>query len=186
MGTAVPLPETEGNLPAQPSINQSLNIPGDKKSRIYDFDSEFSSVMADVSRLSPSIRRDILSEADSSYTQCRGNVTLANFYDCSCYSLKTMKYRLERGPEVPGFKILDEGDFNDCVSEPLVAGYNYKMCNDILMMQKITDRQLEDVCGCVARTAATEYKNRPVMHIGYIDQLFSDTLDACRTKFNAY
>jgi len=133
-----------------------------------------------LSQLPPPAQTEVTQESTKVKNYCDKNHLLSNFYDCSCLSLKFIKERIQTGPEPEFTRLIDTGDFDVCVAPPQIAGYSYKRCYDVIFLEKMTDKDVENACGCVARNMARSYTLTPRRNIRYIDRMFSSNMLRCR------
>ncbi len=159
---------------------QSVIIQGEKQPEADPVGEVTKKALEKLSQLPPEIQQDLLKEADVIFDYCRTNFTLSNFYDCSCYALSMLDQRIDKGPDVPYVEITQEGKFQQCVSSPLIAGFAYKRCENIIMMRQISDETLEAICSCTGKTMIEKFSTLPAADIGYIDNLFTESLIACQ------
>lgn len=135
-----------------------------------------------LEKLPPAIREELLEEAAGNRRHCENNVTLSNFYDCECFSLRILDERIDKGPSASYAAMIMSNNFKECASAPLSAGYGYKFCHEAMSLSRAGDRDKEKICQCTGRDLAKNFISHPAPEMEYIQHLFSDTLKKCREK----
>jgi hypothetical protein len=137
----------------------------------------------------PDVRLLVANEAARAKPYCENNVTLMNFYECSCFARKTLDTRVQVGAQIiyaaageaglsPQFGVLiGKMDLSSCVSEPAIAHYAHERANGTLRLT--SQAQLKSVGDCVAQNMYAAFKQKPLPNIVYVDGLFTTALSAC-------
>ncbi len=139
-------------------------------------------VLKTVDKLPPEVQKDLMGEGNQAYQNCKNNVMLSNFYDCSCFALNYVNERIKRGPQDPYSKIVSTGDFKNCAFAPAIAGYSYKRCYNVLYLKTIGDKKMDNICTCTGKTLAKKFLERSATNMRYVDRLFTAALTECRHK----
>ncbi len=152
------------------------------------------SAQGQLDQFPPDARRLVADEAANAKPYCENNVTLMNFYDCSCFARKTLDTRVQVGAQLvkglggrgmrlsPPFGVLiGKMDLSSCVSEPAIVHYARQRTIDTLRPSN-PQAQLESVADCVAQSMYKAFKEKPLPDIGYIDGLFTTALLRCHSR----
>jgi hypothetical protein len=136
-----------------------------------------------IASMPEEVQQELMNESNLAKNYCERNVMLSNFYDCSCFSLKIVAARIRKGPDIPFTNLIYEGQYKECVSMPLIAGYAMNRCNDSMTMANLTTGQLTDLCECTGRAMARNFASRPMPESNYVNHLFNDVMGACRNMY---
>jgi hypothetical protein len=164
---------------AQPS-DRIINLEGDNLDKSKSEQQDALRLLAGVP---PDMRAEVESEANKMQGYCEDNYMLHNFYDCSCFALGFAKQRILAGPDIDYTQLISKGNYEACVSQPAIAGYTYQRCYSVIYLNKVSNRYIKDVCGCVARNVAREFAKTPRMDMNFVDGIFNDNYGSCNQKF---
>ena len=118
----------------------------------------------------------LLMEMDTIVRNCRANYTYNNFHDCECLGVKFVDARLKSDPEVSKETIFTQIG-NECPSEERIAGFVYNGC--MAFMESVRPDDFKEYCECTANAMALSYTRRPILNVGYIDNLRRGAYYSC-------
>ena len=143
-----------------PGSLDKLNIPTDQQQA-----DKLQTTLDLLAQLPSATQARLLDEADRNRGYCRRNVTLNNFYDCSCFALRMLDSRIHKGPNVPMNNMIPGTDLSMCTDSAAAAGFFYKRCQGVLKMQNMASADEDALCACGARGAAIQWANDPTVSI---------------------
>ena len=119
-----------------------------------------------LDRMMPSMREEVLSEAERIYTQCAyGEGMQKHFYHCECIALHYLNQRLLLGPDAHQSTLMlnitsSEATNRECVNPVAVAGHHWELCN--LSIRDRSGAEKERLCACFANRTTEIFMEYPV------------------------
>jgi len=122
-------------------------------------------------------------EAMYIYQKCNGNFLRRQYFDCSCIA---GQFRLERDSKylIPQSSILNKvysGRDSMCANTVNIAGNSYQKCVQYssIYRPRISKKQNEDYCVCVANRFANNFSKEPALDLRYIENIETGAMLSC-------
>lgn len=156
-------------IPAEGNAGFDVSLPEKKKEEIWGTESDvFKALPEDLKEI-------ILDEVQTVYNNCLRKDMYSKLHDCRCVSIYFLDRRLRDGPHTDR-NIMLEKVGAVCPNPVETAGYIYQEC---VPMKKLTFKNVDEYCGCVANEVAVRYGKNPAPLLSYITHLKTEAHVKC-------
>ena len=138
--------------------------------------------MTDDGKQSP---EEMEEEALYVFETCDSNPYQKTYFDCKCIAGAFLKEREKLGSIAPQGEILYElfrGKNATCANTVQIAGEAYEDCQSYARTFREYEKDNEEYCECVAKTAAKKFAQRPYLRTTYIEKIHTDAMVNCTER----